>query len=382
MNTSFSLLILMLLSVLINTGYTQDVSKAEKTDTEVLPCCDNIPSRFASTNKTAENEVMAMVWIPAGEFMMGGEVADFMKEWPYYARSRNDERPVHPVRLSGFWISKTPVTNQQFKAFVDATGYITTAEKAPTLEEIMPLLPPGTPPPPSEALVAASLLFQPPDQAVPLNNALAWWAWKPKANWKQPEGPGSSIEDRMDHPVVHVSYFDAEAYAEWKGMRLPTEAQWEYAARGGKKAMTFTWGNQPLSETTPKINTWQGEFPTKNTLADGYYSTSPVTAFEPNAYGLYDMTGNVWEWVADWYHSDTYENRAKLKNPPLDPQGPKESYDPQEPHLAKRVIRGGSFLCNDAYCSGYRPAARMKNSPDTSSNHMGFRVVKAEKRND
>ncbi|RCL30371.1 MAG: formylglycine-generating enzyme family protein [Puniceicoccaceae bacterium] len=340
---------------------------------EIASCCDTAPSRFSEEPPAALD---GMVWIPAGEFTMGGTVRDFMLDWPSFARSRNDERPLHSVTLSGFWISETPITNRQFKAFVDATGYITTAEKAPKLEDILPLLPPGTPPPPQEALIPASLLFKAPEQPVSLNNPLAWWQWKSGANWKQPEGPGSSIEDRWDHPVVHVSYFDASAYADWRGMSLPTEAQWEYAARGGKDQQAFTWGDAPISENEPSINVWQGVFPNENTLADGYLSTSPVKAFSPNGYGLYDMAGNVWEWVADWYHVDAYAQRSNGDKAIVDPQGPTLSYDPQEPHLAKRVIRGGSFLCNDAYCSGYRPAARMKNSPDTSSNHMGFRVVK------
>jgi len=374
-------LTLSLCLLLFQNAYSNELVQVDDLNSEALPCCDAMPSRLASIDLKATQH-KGMVWIPEGTYTMGGEVAEFMNEWPYFARSRNDERPIHSVELSGFCLRETPGTNQEFKEFVDATGYQTTAEKAPTLEEIMPLLPPGTPPPPKEALVAASLVFQSPSYSVSLNNPLAWWEWRPKASWKQPEGPGSSIQDRMDHPVVHVSYYDALAYAEWKGMSLPTEAQWEYAARGGKEQMIFTWGNEPLSETSPIINTWQGKFPNQNTEADGYYGTSPVKTYAPNGYGLYDMSGNVWEWVADWYHVDTYAMRAKLKKRELDPQGPSNSYDPQEPHLAKRVIRGGSFLCNDSYCSGYRPAARMKNSPDTSSNHIGFRVVKAEKRYD
>ena len=373
MNYPITLSLFLLLA--FQNTYSNEVEQLDGSKSEALPCCDAMPSRFASSDLNT-TQYKGMVWIPGGTFEMGGEVAEFMNEWPYFARSRNDERPIHPIELSGFWISETPVTNQEFKDFVDATGYQTTAEKAPTLEEIMPLLPPGTPPPPKEALVAASLVFKAPSYSVSLNNALAWWEWKPKANWKQPEGPGSTIKNRMDHPVVHVSYYDALAYAEWKGMSLPTEAQWEYAARGGKEQMIFKWGNEPLSETSPSINTRQGKFPNQNTEADGYSATSPVKTFAPNGYGLYDMSGNVWEWVADWYHVDTYATRAKLKEPELNPQGPENSYDPQEPYLAKRVIRGGSFLCNDSYCSGYRPAARMKNSPDTSSNHTGFRVVK------
>ena len=338
-----------------------------------VPCCDATPARF-STEQT--ETISGMVWIPAGTFTMGGTEKDFMLNWPRFARSRDDERPLHSVTLSGFWISETPVTNRQFKAFVDATAYITTAEKAPTLEEIIPLLPPGAPPPPKEALTPASLLFNPPEQFVALHNPLAWWQWKKGANWKNPEGPGSSIDNRWDHPVVHVSYFDALAYAKWKGMSLPTEAQWEYAARGGEQQLAFTWGNSPISESEPRINIWQGTFPNNNTLADGYFNTSPVKAFPKNNYGLYDMAGNVWEWVADWYHVDAYAQRANTEGAIINPKGPVESFDPQEPHLAKRVIRGGSFLCNDSYCSGYRPAARMKNSPDTSTSHTGFRVVK------
>ena len=371
MNFQFTLILFLLLAYQVTYGNKLDQVDHSKTD--VLPCCDAMPSRFESIDLNS-SQYKGMVWIPGGTFTMGGEIAEFMKEWPYFARSRNDERPIHQVQLSGFWISETPVTNQEFKEFVDATGYETTAEKAPTLEEIIPLLPAGTPPPPEETLVAASLVFQSPSYPVSLNNPLAWWEWRPKTNWKEPEGPGSSIQNRMNHPVVHVSYYDAKAYAEWKGMSLPTEAQWEYAARGGKEQMTFIWGNEPLSETSPIINTWQGKFPNQNTEADGYYNTSPVKAFAPNEYGLYDMSGNVWEWVADWYHVETYYTRANHTALELDPQGPKNSFDPQEPHLAKRVIRGGSFLCNDSYCSGYRPAARMKNSPDTSSNHIGFRV--------
>ena len=369
----YFIVITCLMVFLLTTGCDKQNKSVEQTSSNLLSCCDKIPSRFESHNA---EKYEGMVWIPGGTFTMGGEVADFMKEWPHIARSRNDERPLHSVQLSGFWISETPITNRDFKAFVDKTGYKTTAEKAPSLQEIIPLLPPGTPPPPEEALIPASLVFQAPTHSVSLNNPLAWWKWQPNANWKQPEGPGSSIEDRMNHPVVHVSYFDALAYAEWKGMSLPTEAQWEYAARGGKEQMIFSWGNEPKSDISPTINTWQGEFPNINTEADGYYGTSPVKRFAPNEYKLYDMSGNVWEWVADWYHVDTYNRRSKLKEPEIDPQGPTSSYDPHEPHLAKRVIRGGSFLCNDSYCSGYRPAARMKNSPDTSTNHTGFRVVK------
>lgn len=347
-------------------------SKNDLEQNKTLSCCENIPSRIDfNANHLKDN----MVWIPDGEFTMGAEVADFMNDWPFSARSRADERPLHRVKLDGFWMSRTPVTNQEFKNFVDSTGYITTAEKPIKLEDIMKGLPPGTPPPKKESLEPSSMVFTSPERTVKINNVLSWWRWQKDANWKQPEGPGSSIENRMDHPVVQISYYDALAYADWKGMSLPTEAQWEYAARGGREQQIFTWGNTPIDNSNPQINIWQGSFPYNNTLNDGYESTSPVTAFPPNDYGLYDMSGNVWEWVADWYHNREYSMRLSseiIENP----TGPKTSYDPDEPYLAKRVIRGGSFLCNDSYCSGYRPGARMKTSPDSSANHTGFRVVK------
>lgn len=335
-------------------------------------CCEQMPSRFGAIESTAPK---GMIWLPGDTFTMGGEVADFMKAWPYGARSRPDERPVHRVELDGFWISRTPVTNAEYMEFVEATGYVTTAEKAPDLEELMKGMPPGSPPPAAAFLVPASMVFTAPEAEVSLQNVLQWWRWQEGANWREPEGPGSSITNRMDHPVVQVSYYDAQAYAEWRGMSLPTEAQWEFAARAGVEQAMFVWGNEPVKEEAPRINIWQGDFPHRNTVADGYESTSPVTAFAPNGYGLYDMSGNVWEWVADWYHVDAYAMR-KGAEPVKNPQGPAASFDPDEPYLGKRVIRGGSFLCNDSYCSGYRPAARMKTSPDTSSNHTGFRLVK------
>ena len=331
---------------------------------------------FSSCAQYKENiELQSMTFIPAGEFDMGGENADFMNDWPLSAQSRSDERPVHKVKISNFWISTTLVTNKEFKEFIDATGYITTAEVSPKLEDIMKSLPPGSREPSKEFLVPGSMVFNAPKNKVSLNNPLSWWSWVPGANWKNPEGPNSNIINRMDHPVVHVSYYDAKAYANWKGMSLPTESQWEYAARGGENQKTFIWGNTPLENMNTVINIWEGIFPNLNTKIDGYVTTSPVEAFPPNKYGLYDMSGNVWEWVLDWYDVKAYEIRSK-NDISIDPQGPQESFDPYEPYIQKRVIRGGSFLCNDDYCSGYRPAARMKNSPDTSSNHIGFRIVK------
>lgn len=322
-------------------------------------CCGTLPARFSTPAAPP-----SMVWIPGGTFQMGSTDP----------QAKPDEQPVHDVTLDGFWISRTPITNAEFKKFVDSTGYVTTAEKAPVLEDIMKELPPGTLPPPAEMLVPASLVFKKTSGPVPLNNPLIWWEWKHGADWRHPEGPDSSIEGKDDHPVVQVSWDDAAAYAKWAGMRLPTEAEWEYAARGGRDQQPYIWGDEPTGPQETKLNIWQGRFPYENTATDGFTTTSPVNTFSPNGYGLLDMAGNVWEWVADWYRPDTYARRAG-EQPINNPKGPANSYDPQEPYTAKRVTRGGSFLCNDSYCSGYRPSARMKTSPDTSLIHTGFRCA-------
>ncbi|WP_338049610.1 formylglycine-generating enzyme family protein [Parachlamydia acanthamoebae] len=325
-------------------------------------CCPDSINRFGAETKISSPA--GMVWIPGGEFMMGSDYED----------SKPDEKPQHRVKVDGFWMDATPVTNKQFKEFIDATGYVTTAERAPTLNEIMNQVPPGTPSPSPELLVAASLVFKPSDVPIPLNNSHAWWEWKPGANWKHPLGPESTIEEKKDHPVVQVSWDDAQAYAKWAGKRLPTEAEWEFAAYGGRKDIMYVWGNDEFSEEVPQANIWQGIFPYKSTKSKGYNGTTPVTTFKPNPYGLYDMSGNVWQWCSDLYHMTYYQEEAK-KELSINPAGPKTSFDPREPYATKHVHRGGSFLCHDSYCKGYRITARMKTSPDTSLNHLGFRCV-------
>jgi len=305
-----------------------------------------------------------MVWIAGGEFQMGSSAES---AWP-------DEKPVHRVRVDGFWIDETEVTNEQFAAFVDATGYVTTAERPPTVEEILANSPAGTPPPPPEVLVAGSLVFTPPARPVPLNDVRHWWTWTPGADWRHPEGPDSDLVDRARHPVVHVSWDDAQAYAAWAGKRLPTEAEWEFAARGGLNQEPYVWGSEPPSVTTPQANLWTGTFPHDNTRADGYVRTAPVRSFAPNGYGLYDMAGNVWEWCSDWYDREHYSRRAQ-EEVTVNPQGPAESHDPRRPFQSQRSQRGGSFLCNDSYCSRYRPSARHGCTPDTGMSHVGFRCV-------
>jgi formylglycine-generating enzyme len=322
-------------------------------------CSSQLPSRFGS-----DLAPPGMVSIPGGKFTMGSDNKD----------SKKDEKPPHLVQVDGFWMDATPVTNKQFKEFVDATGYVTTAEKAPTLEEIMSQVPPGTEPPAPELLVPASLVFKPAKEPVSLKNNKMWWEWKAGANWKHPLGPESSIEGKDDHPVVQVSWYDAAAYAKWAGKRLPTEAEWEFAAYGGNKDILYFWGNDEFSEENPQANIWHGEFPHKSTKANGYMGTTPVKTFKPNTYGLYDMAGNVWQWCSDLYHASFYQEEAK-KDISINPTGPTTSFDPDEPFATKNVHRGGSFLCHDSYCKGYRITARMKTCPDTSLNHLGFRCV-------
>ncbi|MGP1309128.1 MAG: formylglycine-generating enzyme family protein [Phycisphaerales bacterium] len=308
-----------------------------------------------------------MVWIPGGGFSMGS--VDPL--------ARPDEAPVHRVRVDGFWIDRTEVTNEQFAAFVEATGYRTIAERAIDWDELKQQLPEGTPRPADEMLAPGSLVFTPPDHPVDLRRFDLWWTWTTGASWKHPEGPGSTIEGRGDHPVVHIAFDDAAAYAAWAGKRLPTEAEWEFAARGGLDGKVNTWGDEPIGPT--RANTWDGRFPDVNTEKDGFVRTAPVGSFPANGYGLHDMAGNVWEWCADLYRPDEYARRTRgaeagaiLDNP----AGPDEARDPRNPYAqVSRVHRGGSFLCNDSYCASYRPSARMAAPPDTALSHLGFRCV-------
>lgn len=308
-----------------------------------------------------------MRWIPGGTFQMGTNDPNSMM----------NERPAHLVSVDGFWMDESPITNEEFAAFVQETGYVTTAEKAPTWEELKKQLPPGTPQPDPSLLVPGSLVFVPPSHPVPLNNMSAWWRWLPGANWKNPEGPGSDLKNRLHHPVVHISWEDANAFAKWAGKRLPTEAEWEYAARGGLKGKRFPWGDKFKPNQQHMANTFQGSFPYYAVAEDGYTGTSPVKSYPANGYHLYDMVGNVWEWTSDWYDSKAYQNTPDQTL--YNPKGPSKSFDHLDPYTFKRVIKGGSFLCHKDYCESYRSSARRGQTPDTSTSHIGFRLVKSKK---
>lgn len=344
----------------------------EKKKAEAMTCCTSkIPNRFATKNSSTDSTIKnifqkheGMVWIEGGIFEMGAD----------NEQGRRDELPKHQVKLNGFYMDVTEVTNEQFAAFVKATGYMTTAEKDVNWDEIKATVPPGTPKPKPEMLKAASLVFVPTQGEVNLQDYSQWWQWTHGADWKHPKGLNSNIKGKENFPVVHISWDDANAYCKWAGKRLPTEAQWEFAARGNLKNNIYAWGNENIEQGKNKCNYWQGSFPYKNDTKDGFYGASPVKSFAANGYGLHDMAGNVWEWCADLYHHDYYEQNANIKVIE-NPKGPKSSYDPDEPTVPKRTMRGGSFLCNESYCSGYRVAARMKSSPDSGMEHLGFRCV-------
>ena len=309
-----------------------------------------------------------MAWIPGGEFSMGSDSsAESICSQPGVTR---DAVPIHRVYVDGFWMDQTEVTNRQFEEFVKATNYVTVAERKPTQEEF-----PTAPP---ENLIAGSTVFSPTTESVPLDNYFQWWSYIAGTDWRHPTGPTSSIEGREDYPVVQIAFEDAEAYAKWAGKRLPTEAEWEFAARGGRSGDLYAWGNDLQPEGKFQANIYQGEFPVegKDTGADGFQGIAPVKQYAPNPFGLYDVGGNVWEWTRDWYRHDYYETLAKTGEVARNPQGPDVPFDPAEPTEKKRVHRGGSFLCTDLYCTRYMVGTRGKGEVRTASNHVGFRCVK------
>ena len=326
---------------------------------------------FSCTNSNPNSspdasEHKGMVYIPAGEFQMGAKSN----------QAYEDEFPRHKVYVDAFYMDKQEVTNQQFITFVDVTGYQTIAERPIDWEELKLEVPPGTPKPPDSLLHPGALVFKQTESPVDLSQYMLWWEWKIGANWKSPTGPESSISEIMNHPVVHIAYEDAIAYCNWAGKRLPTEAEWEWAASGGNDSNKYPWGNDAVEKSYNKANFWQGLFPYSNSKNDGYYGTAPVRSYPPNSFGLYDMAGNVWELCSDKYSAHTYaqdEQNGITKNP----IGPEESFNPLEPYQTESyVMKGGSFLCNDDYCSGYRVARRLGVDPYSGAMHTGFRCVK------
>ena len=318
--------------------------------------------------KTEEqiSQIPGMVWIPGGIYDMGASDSDRM--------ALPHEKPKHTVKVDGFYMDETEVTNVQFSRFIEATNYITTAERPVDWELIKQQLPPGTPKPHDSLLLPGSLLFKKTKESVPnLYDFSQWWRWTNGANWKQPEGKGSSIDGKDNHPVVHVSYEDAMAYCHWAGRRLPTEAEWEFAARGGKRDKIYFWGDL-TDKLSSYVNSWEGEFPVDNTQADGFEKSAPVKTYPPNGYGLYEISGNVWEWTSDWYSSQYYQY-CKENSITNNPKGPNEAFNPNNPYMDERIIRGGSFLCNASYCASYRVSSRMATDPNTSLEHLGFRTV-------
>jgi len=348
------------------TAHTNSASTADQETTSArnlkqVTFGPTIPNTTAPPSK----DPTGMVWIPGGEFSMGAQNPLDMDD--VGMKATLDSRPIHRVYVDGFFMDKTDVTNTAFEKFVKATRYVTVAERKPRAEDY-----PGAPP---ENLVAGSVVFASPDHPVPLNDYFQWWTYVPGANWRHPLWPKSSIVNKGNDPVVHIAYEDAQAYAKWAGKRLPTGVGWEFAARGGLPGKPYVWGDEFRPHGKWMVNTHQGHFPDKDTGEDGYTGITPVAQFPANGYGLYDMAGNVWQWTRDWYRPDYYAQLAVAGGVARNPQGPDSAFDPSEPGHAKKVHRGGSFLCTDQYCSRYMVGTRGKGDVDTRTNHLGFRCV-------
>jgi formylglycine-generating enzyme len=351
-------------TLIVMTSLVTVAFNAKSIDTVVAP-----PYQHDSPEGDHTESESNMVWIPAGEFTMGWDGPE----------SRFDERPAHRVHVDGFWIDQTEVTNNQFQAFVVDTGYITTAERPIDWDVLKQQLPDGTPKPPDSQLLPGALVFTPPHNRVDLRDYTQWWTWTHGASWQHPTGPGSSIEDKGDYPVVMVSWDDANAFALWAGKRLPSEAEWERAARIDTDAQRFIWGDELHPQGRYMANIWDGEFPYSNTGDDQFVGLAPVKSFPPTSRGLFDMAGNVWEWTNDRFRPDAYQQRLQdLESGSccFNPTGPETAADPRNPYSKdSRVQKGGSFLCHVSYCESYRPSAKMAAPPDTGLSHLGFRCV-------
>ena len=364
-----------LLSALLLVGLSIQCKEEKKSTDEKevnAPISEVMESKIDTTPILVEKPEniqtpIGMVWIPGGEFTQGAVPQDKM--------AMDHEKPAHKVMVNGFFMDITEVTNAQYAKFVKETGYITIAERAIDWEEMKTQVPEGTPKPHDSILQPGSLTFKKTKASVPnLYDFSQWWNWTIGANWKQPNSPGSSIKGKDNDPVVQVAYEDALAYCQWAGRRLPTEAEWERAARGNKSESIYFWGDDD-SVLSKMANTWEGEFPVDNSKADGFEQRARVKSYPPNDFGLYDMAGNVWEWTSDWYNTNYYNEVNALNGPVVNPQGATNPYNPNMPYAREKVMRGGSFLCNASYCASYRISSRMASSLDSSLEHLGFRTV-------
>ena len=322
-------------------------------------------------------DTSGMVLIQGGTFDMGGDMPTNTEGMPPTALPQPDEFPKHAVQVSDFYMDEHEVTVKQFLEFVEATGYKTVAEYDVDWEELKKQLPPGTPKPDEEMLKAGALVFQYVPEGTPKDNLANWWSFQKGVNWKNPDGSEPVLEDILNMPVTQVSWYDAMAYAKWANKRLPTEAEYEYAMRAGSNNTMYPWGNEIVGDTDQRGNFLQGNFPYQNTVEDGFEALAPVKSFPPNAYGLYDISGNVWEWTLDWYGADYYQMLKNKDGTALNPQGPERTREVYNQQATNKVVRGGSFLCNDDWCSGFRNSRRMRLSPDSGMQHVGFRCVRA-----
>ncbi|MEO6174471.1 MAG: formylglycine-generating enzyme family protein [Flavobacterium circumlabens] len=367
--------ILTITTISIAYGFTKFIAPKEKsaamdcTEAAATTAASEFEPTIVNKNSAPAKAPKGMVWIPGGEFSMGSNVED--ESLCSIKGVTKDAAPIHRVYVDGYFMDETEVTNEQFAKFVNATGYVTVAEQKPTQEEF--------PDAPAENLIAGSVIFSPTPAAVNLNDFLQWWSYVGGTDWKHPLGPESSIKGKEKYPAVQITYEDAAAYAKWAGKRLPTEAEWEFAARGGKTGNLYAWGNTLKPNGKFQANIYQGHFPIKDgdTGEDGFKGIAPTAQFKPNAYGLYDMAGNVWEWVNDWYSPSYYSELNKDGKTAKNPQGPDSYNDPNDPTEKKRVHRGGSFLCTDQYCTRYMVGTRGKGEIRSAANHLGFRCVKS-----
>jgi formylglycine-generating enzyme len=341
--------------------------KKQKPDTVERTSAPKVYITKQVSDSFINNPPEGMIWIPGGSFLQGAVPQDHM--------AMSHEKPQHPVTVDGFFMDITEVTNAQFLNFVTETGYITMAERQIDWKEMQKQLPEGTPKPHDSILQPGSLKFKKTKSSVPnLFDFSQWWEWSIGTNWKLPNGPKSNLKGKENHPVVHVCFEDAQAYCKWAGRRLPTETEWEYAARAKAESAIYFWGDD-RSQLSTKVNSWEGEFPVNNTLEDGFERTAPVKSYPANDFGLYDMAGNVWEMTSDWYNLNYYNELAAAKKTAINPKGAEKAYNPTNPYLKEIVIKGGSFLCSDSYCASYRVSARMGTSLDSSAEHVGFRTV-------